>query len=85
MKIIITKIISMSSGSNISSYCISNMSYAYFMQATEYRKVQQKSDGETLLVTIPFAFAQAIQLRKADTVKMTLRDDKSIVVSRATE
>ena len=54
------------------------------MQA-EYRKIQQKSDGQTLLVTIPTAFAQAIPLKKADTVKMTLEDNKRIVVQRTTD
>ena len=58
------------------------MSYALSMQAEYYRRIQQKSDGQTLLVTIPTEFAQAIQLQKADTVKMTL-NNKSIVVQRA--
>jgi hypothetical protein len=76
-----------SSTSNISS-CISNISYAYPMHApvAEYRKIQQKSDGQTLLVTIPYDFAQAIipkPLQKSDTVKMTLSEDnKRIVVQR---
>ena len=54
------------------------------MQHTEYRKVMKKSDGETLLITIPFRFAEAIPLRKNDTVKMSLKHDKTIVVQRAT-
>lgn len=65
---------------------VSNMSYAYSMLQAQYRRIQQKSDGQTLLVTIPTEFAQAIQLRKADTVKMTLsKENKSIVVQRATD
>jgi antitoxin component of MazEF toxin-antitoxin module len=54
------------------------------MQA-EYRKVQRKSDGETLLITIPNAFAQIIPLKKSDTVKMTLEDNKRIVVQRTAD
>ena len=69
------------SSSSISSQ-VSSISYVYPMQEY-YRRIQQKSDGQTLLVTIPTEFAQAIQLQKADTVKMRLRD-KTIVVSRAT-
>ena len=57
-------------------------SNAFSMQEY-YRRIQQKNNGQTLLITIPTAFAQAIQLQKADTVKMRLRD-KTIVVSRAT-
>lgn len=73
-------------GSN-NSYHIHTTSYALSMlqSGTEYRKVQKKSDGKTLLITVPFRFAEAIPLRKNDTVKMTLRDDKSIVVTRATD
>ena len=74
---------SMSSSNNNSIY-LHTTSYVFSMQAQEYyRRIQQKSDGQTLLVTIPTEFAQAIQLQKADTVKMRLRD-KTIVVSRAT-
>jgi hypothetical protein len=76
----------MSSSGNISSQ-VSNMSYAYPMQPAEYRKVQQKSDGETLLITIPNTFARAIipPLKKADTVKVTLEDNKRIVVQRTAD
>ncbi|MGC1132844.1 MAG: hypothetical protein WA941_08475 [Nitrososphaeraceae archaeon] len=86
MTIITTNKSKLSSG-NISSQ-VSNMSYAYPMQpAAEYRKVQQKSDGETLLITIPNTFARAIipPLKKADTVKMTLEDNKRIVVQRTAD
>ncbi|MGH9983812.1 MAG: hypothetical protein ACRD8W_07645 [Nitrososphaeraceae archaeon] len=69
--------------SNRISSQVSNMSYAFSMQEY-YRRIQQKSDGQTLLVTIPTEFAQAIQLQKADTVKMTL-NNKSIVVQRAAD
>lgn len=70
-----------SSGNN--SLDIHTTSYALYMQA-EYRKIQQKSDGQTLLVTIPTAFAQAVPLKKSDTVMMKLDKNKRIVVQRAT-
>ena len=72
----------MSSSGNISSQ-VSNVSYAYSMSTAEYRKVQQKSHSETLLITVPFRFAEAIPLRKNDTVKMILDDNKRIIVERA--
>lgn len=72
----------MSNSSN-NSFDIHTTSYAFSMQEY-YRRIQQKSDGQTLLVTIPTEFAQAIQLQKADTVKMRLRD-KTIVVQRAAD
>jgi hypothetical protein len=56
---------------NISSQ-VSSISYLYTMSQAEYRKLQKKSDGGTLLVTIPTAFAQAIPLQKSDVVKITL-------------
>lgn len=51
------------------------------MSQTEYRKLQKKSDGKTLLVTIPAAFAQAIPLLKSNVVKMTL-EGKIITMER---
>ncbi|MGH9988355.1 MAG: hypothetical protein ACRD8W_30845 [Nitrososphaeraceae archaeon] len=72
----------MSSRTSNNSFYRHSMSYAFSMQEY-YRRIQQKSDGQTLLVTIPTEFAQAIQLQKAATVKMRLRD-KTIVASRAT-
>jgi hypothetical protein len=74
----------MLSSGNISS-CIPNTSYAYNMSVAEYRKVQRKSDGDTLLITIPNAFARIIPLKKSDTVKMTLEDSKRIVVQRTAD
>ena len=71
----------MSSSSNNSIY-VHTTSSVFSMQEY-YRRIQQKSDGQTLLVTIPTEFAQAIRIHKADTVRMKLKD-KIIVVSRAT-
>lgn len=62
---------------------VSSISSLYTMSQAEYRKLQKKSDGETLLVTIPTAFAQAIPLLKSDVVKMTLVEGKRITVEKA--
>ena len=51
---------------------VSSISFPSTMSQSEYRKLQKKTDGETLLVTIPTAFAQAIPLQKSDVVKITL-------------
>lgn len=61
---------------------VSSLSFPPIVSQAEYRKLQKKSDGETLLVTIPTAFAQAIQLQKSDVVKMTLKNE-SIVMEKA--
>lgn len=60
---------------------VSNVSFPYTMSQAEYRKLQKKSDGKTLLVTIPTAFAQAIPLQKSDVVKMTL-DGKLVIMEK---
>lgn len=49
------------------------------MSQTEYRKLQKKTGGETLLVTIPTAFVQAIPLQKSDVVRMTLDGERVIM------
>jgi antitoxin component of MazEF toxin-antitoxin module len=51
------------------------------MSQPEYRKLQKKTDGETLLVTIPTAFAHDIPLQKSDVVKMTL-EGKRVILER---
>lgn len=60
--------------SRISSH-VSSISFPSIMSQSEYRKLQKKTDGETLLVTIPTAFAQAIPLQKSDVVKITLEGE----------
>jgi hypothetical protein len=65
---------------NISSQ-VSSISYLYTMSQAEYRKLQKKSDGETLLVTIPTAFVHDIPLQKSDVVKMTL-DGKRVIMEK---
>ena len=49
---------------------------------TEYIKVQKHSENRTLMVTIPFAFVEAIKLQKGDTVKMMLLKNKTITLER---
>ncbi|HET6730007.1 MAG TPA: hypothetical protein VFH04_00230 [Nitrososphaeraceae archaeon] len=61
---------------------VSSISSLYTMSQAEYRKLQKKSDGETLLVTIPIAFAQSIPLLKSYVVKMTL-EGKRITIEKA--
>jgi hypothetical protein len=68
--------------SNRLSSHVSSISFPSIMSQAEYRKLQKKSDGETLLVTIPTAFAQAIPLLKSDVVKMTL-EGKRITMEKA--
>jgi hypothetical protein len=60
---------------------VSSISSLYTMSQAEYRKLQKKSDGETLLVTIPTTFAHDIPLQKSDVVKMTL-DGKRVILER---
>ncbi len=61
---------------------VSSISFQSTMSQAEYRKLQKKTDGETLLVTIPTAFTQAIPLQKSDVVKMTL-EGKRITLEKA--
>lgn len=53
-------------------------------QQIQFIKVQKHSENRTLMVTIPFAFAESIAIQKGDTVRMTLEDNRRIVVERAT-
>ena len=62
-----------------------HMSQQLRPQQVEYIKVQKYSENRTLMVTIPFAFAQSIAIQKGDTVKMMLQDNKRIVVERAAD
>jgi hypothetical protein len=66
------------------SFHIDSVSFAYPMSQhkAEYRKIQQHSHNRTLLVTIPITFADAISITKNSVVKMTLEDNKRIVVQR---
>jgi antitoxin component of MazEF toxin-antitoxin module len=54
-------------------------------QQAEYVKVQKHSENRTLMVTIPYVFAQSIPIQKGDTVKMTLENNKRIVVERTAD
>jgi hypothetical protein len=62
---------------------VSSLSFPSIVSQAEYRKLQKKTDGKTLLVTIPTAFAQAIPLLKSDVVKMTLVEGKRITMEKA--
>lgn len=48
-------------------------------QQVEYVKAQKHSENRTLMVTIPFAFAQSIAIQKGDTVRMTLAGKRVII------
>lgn len=62
-----------------------HMSQQVRPQQVEYIKVQKHSENRTLMVTIPFAFAQSIAIQKGDTVRMTLEDNRRIIVERTTD
>lgn len=66
--------ITINNDSNNTSHMHTTPSMLSMLQQVQaqYRKVQKKTDCETLLVTIPTAFAQAIPLQKSDVVKITL-------------
>jgi hypothetical protein len=55
---------------------IDNVSFAYLLSQSEYRKVQKHSHNRTLLVTIPTRFADAISINKNSVVKMTLENNR---------
>ena len=67
--------------SNTSHVC---RSYSVYLMSnnTQYRKVVKHSENRTLLVSIPLDMAEALQIQKGDTVKMTLEKD-SIRLERA--
>ena len=55
---------------------IDNVSFAYSLSQSEYRKVQKHSHNRTLLVTIPTQFADAISITKNSVVKMSLENNR---------
>jgi hypothetical protein len=83
-KVVAAEVTAQRSCSDVSSLLPEYDLYPLHMsqEKVEYVKVQKHSENRTLMVTIPFVFAQAIPVQKGDTVKMQLLEGKQLTIEK---
>ena len=83
-KVVAAEVTAQRSCSNVSSLVPEYDLYPLHMsqEKAEFVKVQKHSENRTLMITIPFAFAEAIPVQKGDTVKMQLLEGKRLTMEK---